>query len=299
TTTVATRTFWGAIYDTIPNAARLDPGAPIKVRLQIESPGAFAASAKIQMSTETGLFGTKEGPVTFKQGANTLDFDLKVLNDTLDASVVSISTYVEFRATGADAILAGASPFDSLLLVPKASKVQLSLERIAEELSAVDAPKAVLAAAEDRESFANPGRTTVFEVDLRNEDTVPLRIELRVENESAPWPVTIKPGVRFHLKPGESVRLGVAVTVPDGVKEGDRLTFRLAAFLPEKQVVASGVPLVAIATRGIDIENETFVGSSDDAKKLDEPPRGTPGPPVAAIAAALLVVAVLVRRRRT
>ncbi|MBI2077153.1 MAG: hypothetical protein HYT80_02105 [Euryarchaeota archaeon] len=296
-TSVATRGFFG-IYDTIPNAARLNPGAPIKLHLEVEAPAAFAATAKVQLTTDAGLLGIKEGPVTFKQGANGFDFDLKVLNETLDASDGGVALYIEVRATGADALLAGASPFESLVLLPKASKIQLDLERIVEELPPLDAPKAILAAAEDRETFANPGRTTVFEIDLRNEDQGPLRVELKVEGESAPWPVTIKPGVRFQLKAGEAVRLGVAVTVADAAKEGDRLSFRLIAFVPDKQVVASGVHLTTIATRGIDIENETFVSAAEDAKKLDEPAKSTPGLPFGLVGAVLAVGATFVRRRR-
>jgi MYXO-CTERM domain-containing protein len=279
----------------------LRPGEAGSGQLEIESPVAFDASISVQLLQQDFVVAQYAGAQSLQQGRTIVEFPLAVLPAVtrLDPRNGSISAFLEITSTDVRGTPASWAHFagSEVALVPGTSWFQLPLERDT-SIAPVDAPAAVsLAAAEDLEAFINPGRTQVFEFDLRNDDVMPLRLQVEVENRSAEWPIEVRPGSRFRLAPGESVRLGVLATAPTGMKEGSQVKFTVVAKEAETMVPVAAARIHVIVTTGVEIENETFESSSEDVVKLDSPGGKSPG--VGWLGFAIVfAIAVLARRRR-
>lgn len=283
----------------VPNAAKVRPGESGKAQFEIESPAAFDASLSLQMMQQDLPVAQHVGDVSIGQGRTTIEVPLTLLPDVTSLSPANGTFFVMIELTGTGpesapigfAHLAG----QEISLVPKETWFELPLERDF-SVAPVAAPfKVSLAAAEDLQSFVNPGRTQVFEFDLRNEEEKAVRLELVADNKSADWPVEIRPGVRYRLDGNDSAHLGVLVTAPASAKEGEQFTMQLLARESDSQLPVALARIHIVVTSGVEIEDETFAAAQEDASKVDAESKKSPD---VAIVPVLLAVAFIVWRRR-
>jgi hypothetical protein len=151
----------------------------------------------------------------------------------------------------------------------------------------------------DPEEFLNPGKARAFHVVATNEGVDADRIGLTAEVDQEGWTATFKPGDRYELSAGASVNVTMLVTAPATAKEGDRTTIVVRATSLNQTDSSSRVSFVAIATTGVQIEDEstTYDVDEDAAERVYQEPEGaSPGLPLVALVAGL-GVAVALRRR--
>ncbi|HEX9817068.1 MAG TPA: hypothetical protein VGB18_08815, partial [Candidatus Thermoplasmatota archaeon] len=152
----------------------------------------------------------------------------------------------------------------------------------------------------DRDDFVNPGESRAFNVTLVNEAADTDNINITGFVEAGKCAIQIKPGQRFHLEGGDSVRLGVLLRAHSEAKEGDRCQARIQATSEATPGTGASLLLEAIVTNGIDLEDdsENYTADAESAQKLQhDNPNGTPGLGFAGSLAAAIGVFAWRRRR--
>ncbi|MBI2077152.1 MAG: hypothetical protein HYT80_02100 [Euryarchaeota archaeon] len=290
----------GSLRDAIPNAASLRKAEPIKGHFEFDVPIDLQGRATFTLTAGDGkvLLASGQKDIAFKAGKNVVDIDAAIAgpferlgpSDLLSGDVLLAS----------DPLVGFAGYFvsfaDDFYMLPKTSHFTIPVDREAEVIIRPDLPRVSLAAAEDTEAFVNPGRKTVFEVDLLNDDTKAQNLVLLVDNKTLEWDVQILPGTDLRLRANESARLGIIVHAPADAKEGTKLQLSIAARLRETNELLSLLRLSALATSGVEIDNETFEVAAEDARKLATPDGRSPFPMFVAVGAVLAVAALLRRR---
>lgn len=286
----------------IPNVAKFRPGESGQGQFDIESPAAFEGSVSLQLLQDSLVVAQHVGEVSVAQGRTTVEFPLPILPDVtrLDPANGSLFLSMELTSQGPAATAVNALHFagQEVNLIPATTWFQLPIDRDTSIVSVAAPFKVSLAAAEDLESFINPGKTQVFEFDLRNEETRALRIDVTAENKSADWPIEVRPGARYKLAGNESAHLGVLVTAPGSAKEGAQLLFQVRASDADSGLPVAIARIHVIVTSGVDIENETFEATSEDAAKVEGESKKSPGLHWVGAIAVVATVAVIWRRRQ-
>lgn len=150
----------------------------------------------------------------------------------------------------------------------------------------------------DPEEYVNPGRGLLFNMSLGNQGTTNDTVLLSLNRSAGDgWLVTIAQSKKVRLGPGEFANTTVVVRAPAGAEEGDRVSFDVVATSLGDPEAKATMRLTVIATKGVDIDDETFGPSlgvkSGQAKKKDSPLGGE-----VVLAAGALAVLVARRRRR-
>jgi hypothetical protein len=284
----------------IPNPASFRPGEQGAAVLEVDSPAAFSGSLSVQLMQEDLVVAQHVGAIDLAQGRTTVEAPLDILPDVkkLEPANGTLFLIIEITGSGPEASAVNLAHFagQEVSLVPKSTQFRLPIDRDY-SVAPVAAPfKFSLAAAEDLEAFINPGKTQVFEFDLRNEETKAVRVELVPENKSADWNVEIRPGVRYRLAGNDSAHIGVLVSAPSTVKEGDQFTFQLRVRDSDTQLPVAVARIHLIVTSGVDIEDETFAAAGEDESKLETEAKKSPT--VHALVPVLVVAFLAWRRRR-
>lgn len=289
--------------DGIPNPARLRPDEPISFAFELTSTIPLDGELEIQAHVGDEVVASHRGPVSLATSSSVVQGELKTLPTFtgFDPENGSLRLDVYFRKSGADANAFGAlflMGLAEVTVTPTKSWVDFPVERVFPLVPAEVPYDVALAPAEDLDAFINPGRTQVFEFDLRNEDDVRVRVDVAAENVSREdWSADILPGTRYGLEPGGSARLGVVVAAPNSAKEAEVMRFQVTARDVDNRSLLSSASVRLITTSGVDIDNETFVPTDQDLGALEKRPRGSPAPS-GALVAALGAAALLLRRRR-
>ena len=255
-----------------PNPATIRPGEPVVGAIEVMMPTAATATVRALFTygPQTVAQFEKTGPLV--AGKNKIDVQAPILGSfqRMDPAngTLRVDVRLEIPMPDAAPYLTGFFRVIVPEIVPKTSYFRFPLDREFPAVESGSKLKVVLAAAEELESFVNPGRVQVFELDLRNEEPAPMTVELAALNVTEGWNVEIRPGTRYRLASNDSVHIGVVVGAPLSAKEGDAVRFRVVVREILNETLISGQWIRAIATRGVDIENETFEVAADDAKKL-------------------------------
>ena len=285
--------------DYFPNAARFRPGEPITGTLVIDAPIDYEASLRTMVVYRSDQpIADQTTPIMIREGRHAYTFSAPPLPsvtrlEPLD-SHLGLALRISKPGLGADLVTI-ANRLDRTSLVPKGSFLDLPLVREVARAGEDDLPAVFLGPAEDLETFINPGRRQVIEFDVRNEDPAPQAVVLAAENQSREWPVAVAPGREFVLGSNESVRVGFLVDAPIDAKEGDVLEFLASARSADGNRLLSDYRVRLIATRGVDIANETFEADDESLRKLSDH-RSTPGIGVGIVF--LVIAAAALRRRR-
>ncbi|MBI2077154.1 MAG: hypothetical protein HYT80_02110 [Euryarchaeota archaeon] len=291
---------YAAGADHIPNAARFRAGEPITGTLVLDAPTSFDGSLRILLFYRANQpFADKASPVSIREGRHAYTFSLPPLPDaaglTPSDDRVGLFLQVSKSGLGADHVTV-LNRLDPLALVPRGSFFDLPLVRAVPRSASGDLPAVFLGPTEDLEAFINPGRRQVIEFDVRNEDPQSQIVTLSAENVTNDWTVTVAPGTEFALGSNESVRVGFLVDAPADAKEGEELVFLATARSSSDRRILSNYAVRLVATRGVDIENETFEADEDAANKLATN-RSTPGVGAVAILCVVSGAFTLCRRR--
>lgn len=276
---------WLQSTDSIPNAVRFT-GEPVKAHFEITVPSPATVTAIFTLGSYYGGQAIAEGrkpSVSLGATPTVVEFDAVVPPSVKRMDESFGRLYMRLTLLAEDAASQGLQA--GLLVPPKVlprkSWIQLPIEREVPEFAAPKGPRVVLAAAEDVEDFVRPGRQRVFEFDLRNEEPTEQRPEVILENLTGPWAGEVLPSQRFRLGANESVRIGVAIRASEAAKEGDVGSLLLRVRGVDDQKTYFLQRLTVTATRGIEMENETFSLAPEDQRKLDVAAGGSsplPGP---------------------
>lgn len=285
--------------ETVPNAALVRAGEPAKVHLVIDSTLPMSTTVRFTLSTSDRMIAQGEQAATLNSGKNVLEFDAPVAPDVrrLGPQDAPALFYVRIDHP-LPAFFAPLIPGQRLGLVPRESWVRLPLDREQEAVVDPNLPKVALQGQEELESFVNPGRRAVFEFLVENQEQRRLALQLEAEGVRDPWTVGLAPAARISVPANGSARVGVVVDAPETAKEGEALEFQLVTRLVEDGRLVASAKIRVIATRGLDIENETFQASSEDAAPLDVDADGRSPAAPALVAFAVVAAFLLVGRRR-
>lgn len=168
------------------------------------------------------------------------------------------------------------------------------------EPAAADGLFVSLDVAGETEEFVNPGKSRAFHVLAVNEGVEESAIRLQASPDVEGWTARLEPGDQYRLQPGQSVNVTVLVTAPASAEEGEAADIEVVAHDRDGDGSSRPVSLKAIATAGVDIENdEGSVEVDEDTKaRLDVGEGGdSPGLGTAAMLAIALAAAVGLRRR--
>lgn len=287
--------------DRLPNNALVKAGAPAQVHLEFQTPVAFDAKARVSLMMGEQQLGIQEKDLRLEAGLKAYDFSVPI-----DPKVRRITPQmgwfqarITFDHSGPDTLplhLAFVWGDVEYGLKPRASWIELPIEREPLPRVRVDVAKLALVAHGDTETFVNPGRSAVFEVELRNEDRKRIDASILVQNVTAGWIVDVRPVQRVQLEPNRSVLLGVVATAAKELPEGANASFQLVVIdAPSGEPIGS-LGFLLTATRGIDIPDQTFSPRPEDADLLTLRGKGSPAPAWPLLAAVGLLVVWLRRR---
>ncbi|MBI2078017.1 MAG: hypothetical protein HYT80_06570 [Euryarchaeota archaeon] len=186
-----------------------------------------------------------------------------------------------------------------LMVVGRESKITLPLVEVPEDLLLGATGPFQLTAPDGREDFVNPGEARLFNLTLINQS--PERHDVHVDLAASPssWRASVVPGADFRLDSGDAIRLAVRVFAPAQAAEGERGSVWVNA--TQEGSTAAGLRLTAIATRGVELEDDVQPYEPDadtKAKLVSEAPAKQPGPGALGVLAAVAVVILFGRRFR-
>lgn len=286
--------------EALPNPVTVRPELA-KVHLEVDAPFKLEASIRIHLGSGPESLGEASVDRSLNEGPNVLDLDVP-LNPRLNRLVpgehdLDATIWVRDNTpTGlALTLLSAVKP---LTLRPKVSTITIPIDREPEPVARDHLPRVGLAASEDLEAYVNTGEQTVFEVDLRNEDTRRLTLLLEVGNQTPEWTAEVRPSDKATLAPGGEVRLGVVVGSPRTAKEGDFSFAILRVRLPETGEEVASLKFRVTNTDGIMLENETFEARAEDLDELPVRAKGKSPTLALEAGAALLVAGYATLRRR-
>lgn len=264
-------------FDAIPNAAKFVVGRAGTAHLAAVASRDYTGDLLFQVLLGEREVARHQSTTTIKAGQRDLDLPLTLTKDATTASPADglFHAVLQFRTSSATGIYNGF--VDELALIPKKSWFSLPLERDTEAVSASTKRLVTLSPAKGQDGFVNPGGRRVAELDLRNGEPGPVRIRLELANLTAGWVSDLRPGTNLRLGASDSVRVAVLLRAPDDAPEGQALSARLVARDAETEEELSSAPIQATVTRGVEIANETYQASSEDAGKVEPPARGSPG----------------------
>lgn len=277
---------------------------PAKLHLEILASQKLDGEIQVELYSDKLPFGTLRKSWAFQEGANLIDLEVP-LNPMLNRLVPGIDS-LRGRFSIIDTTVAAPATWpvkDALpfKVRPQVSTLTLPIDRDLETVPSEDLPRVTLAASEDVADYVNTGERIIFEVDLRNEDTRPVSLELEVGNLSEGWRARVLPSTRANLGVGGEVHLGVEVASPANAREGDFSFAVLRALLSDTREVVASIKFRITNTDFVARENETFAAREEDQAELA--PRssgGSPGPSVPWMLLGLLGVAIYgLSRRRT
>ena len=288
----------GTWYDAFPGRAHVG-STPIRAHLEFQSEAASKGPLSVFVFDEHRvLLASGALPVTVDAGRNPVDLDLLWAPDAtmIGGPVPHIEVLIEYKPDEPESLASWSRGFS---LLPGVSYFDVTVDGLERSAGWVGGPRVTLSPRDARDAFVNPGRVTVFNVDLRNEDAAEQTVELALRNQSADWSVDIRPASRFAIGPQETVKLGLVVTAPTDAREGSRLLFELVAQRPGEGLDLSALTFVVVATSGVDIENETYAVNEDDAKLGAKAAGRSPGIGWIGLLAATVTVALARRTRNT
>lgn len=189
----------------------------------------------------------------------------------------------------------GFGPVETLVLLPGGSTLTMPLLDLP--------PEAVTTSSGERRlslslrpgkgslEYVNPGETVAFPLRITNEGLHPESARLALNVSGGAWRAELRPGSRVDIAPGESANATLLVHASAAAQEGERLTVQVSVASKVEPGVLSTLNLVAVATRGIDLEDEADAAPAVKGKKAKDSPAPSP---LMALGAALLIY----RRRR-
>lgn len=292
-----------------------DPGEPVTATLAFSSGIEFDATAHLRASgtlvhddcppdercTERIFLGEGTAPITVGSDATTVELtfmvpsDLDVLSSAggrLDVEILLESD--DPRATATDA-----SDETDIRFYPSQSRLTLPVAPDPDPDPVHDLFISLDAAGETEE-FVNPGKTRAFHVHAINEGVDDTALRLTAQADLDGWSAGLQPADRYKLGPGESVNVTVLITAPAQAQEGDTAEVEIVATSVEDNSSSRPLTLRAIATDGIDIEDEGGpVEADEDTKKriLQDDGGDSPGLGTLVALVALAIVAAHHRRR--
>lgn len=287
----------GRWYDAFPGRAHVG-SVPVEAHLEFQTDGASTGPLTMHVFDDHRVLlasGTMDA--SFESGRNPVELDLLWAPDAtmIGGPVPHIEVLINYEPEAPSNAAVWAGQF---ALVPGLSYFDITVDELERSSRWLGGPRVTLSPAEARDAFVNPGRVTVFNVDLRNEDAAEQTVEVSLRNRSAEWNVEIRPATRLAIAPQQSVRLGIVVTAPGDASEGSRLLFELVAQRPDEGLDLSALTFMVVATSGVDIENETYAAGAGDADLGRRSGTGTPGVEWVGITAVVVGVAVGTRVRR-
>ncbi|MBI2076925.1 MAG: hypothetical protein HYT80_00940 [Euryarchaeota archaeon] len=280
-----------------PNPARWDPQEPLRGQIGIEVAAPIEATLRFTISAGDAVPAAKwEKTVSLARGPQVVPFETpwRAPRDDLEVKDEQLSFEFWMERAGADSAVYGYAFFVAQpALLPKVTRVELPITRPPAPVEDPDLPRVVVEAAEDRDAFTNPGKRHVFEVDLRNEASRAVEVDLAVVSVEGKWPVEVRPGRALKLPAHDSARIGLAVEAPPSAREGETFRFELVVNDTSSGRTLDRAAFRVTATGGVSVENDTFEERTEDVRKVRaQETAGSPGPGSALAVAAVAVVIV-------
>lgn len=140
------------------------------------------------------------------------------------------------------------------------------------------------------EKFVNPGKTTVFRFDVKNQALQAQRVRLEAQGVHAEWTTLVGP-TEFELAPMENRTVTLAIRAPDDAQNEERAELFLVAQNVDDAAVVAVTRLRATVVTDPEIEDEAGLIGAREAQA------DTPGPSAVVFLAALALLLLADRRR--
>lgn len=282
-----------------------DLDRPIEAALAFNAPAGFAGNLAVDVLAGATYVGSASTNAQFEPG-QPVQVSFLPLPEAEKLTSADGSLQLRIRVTIPMAGAGAATAVKNLELAPAKSSLSLPIIRDprGELISAVPLGPAfvTLQALGDPEEFVNPGRTKIFNATITNEGVQADEVGLTLQSDDPTWAVSVIPGTRFVLQPGESAKVGFLLSAPTTAQEGDQMHLLVNATSRHGgDATLSQLRLTAVVTTNIDIPDERggFVVDEETAKKLAAgEAKKSPGLPWAGLLVAILVGLLVVSRRR-
>lgn len=293
----------------------MDATVPVEAKLDFKTDVEFPADVSMTAETtktrkEIGHAAPKS--VTIKTGtpvalsflANPAANRISVTDERIAVEIVVQTPLagVGLAATSFPSLPAGTSGF---LFVPAQSEIAFPFipDPNATRVSLANGPALITLASRNPGliEYVNPGKTKLLNATVTNEGIDPDEAVLEVTASDPAWAVSIRPGLRFQLAPGDNAKFAVLVRAPAGAQEGDSVSLLVNASSANNPAAYSQLryTVIAITSQEIDDEAGFYERDADnDAKVVTRKSNDTPGFGLALAFAALAALLQAARRRR-
>lgn len=276
---------------TIALRARVGVDARISVTASLDAP---SGRCYRESCREIPLFGGSKD-VSIPQGESVFDIPLSLTaKPRVEAAGRILTVLIQVSTDDAKGLASGLDGMG--LLLPK-SRIEYPVLAPTTELIA-DSYLKIYPEGETDE-FVNPGESRLYRIRVANEGPKQDRIRLLANASAEDWDVTVQPGDRFDLAPGESASIGILLAAPKSAREGEvrNVTVRI-----ESELEPTGKALLflrATAVTGADVQDDSsaFKADEDTAARVVKPPSGR-SPGFGIVGVLFATVALLVFRRR-
>ncbi|MBW3583083.1 MAG: hypothetical protein KY455_08295 [Euryarchaeota archaeon] len=278
---------------------RFDPERPITVTLGLSSKVPRDIDVEVLLFSDDDIWvGGAKAETAVDAAPQDVSLDIRVREEALDVCCM-LWALLQVRETGPAAIM-GNAWVAHVGLHPDRSQIALPLlEHFEPELQVTDGrafPTIQLVGKQDPESFVNPGKRTVFDLQLVNEGTERDDLQVDIDLSDPRWAARLEPCCRYRLDPGGTAPFSLILQAPADAGEGEVVIANLSAKSRNDSEVRTSISLRAIVTDGIGIEDEDYIPSEESVEPLDET-RESPTVPPVALAIGLVAIAAMRRRR--
>lgn len=297
---------WFPLDTPLPRDLLLDVETPIELQLGFSTPAEFPAQVAVDVYT-TGsykLVATGQSSATISS-STPVELSFLPLRDSARISVDDERLQLRLTVTVNTGGPGAAALGPDFKFVPSSSMATFPFipDPMATAVSVLAGPAFItLAPGSDVEQFLNPGRTKIFNATVLNEGIQLDTVQLDIIHDNPKWSISVVPGSRFALPPGDGAKFALLVRAPEDAQENDQIRILINATSSLDPNVKAQLHLAAIVTKGMDIPDEADLYQADaesKSKVITRPDGGrAPGFEAVLILLAMTVGLLALRRRR-
>jgi hypothetical protein len=298
----------------LPQDILFEDGKPVHVRLTYASRVPMQVDATVTLSAqvpsegecntnacyETVYLGSGQASQSVGSSATTFDISFVVDPEARRVKAPGSILSVQIQLSTPEWPQTWANWLDGFTFLPAQSSLTLPLIPVPPPQK-TDAQGLAVHAIGSGEDYVNPGRARAFHVVVVNEGLEPRHVTVEAQPANDGWGARVEPANRYALDPGASVNLTVLVAAPEQAAEGERARVNVTARTTDAESGGATASLFAIATRGIDIPDESENYTVDDdaaAKAVRDEGGSSPGIGLVIPLAVLVGVGGWARRRQ-
>jgi hypothetical protein len=271
----------------------------LSVRIESQSPITGTLGVQILGAEELIAMGSQHVAITGQQDV-VFDLPIVLASERLPAGS-NLTLLVDFahETTALPAFIAAPPRFiagQSRLVIPFVEDPSPKDETVPAGPALIG-----LSTADPRETFVNPGNTTLLNVTVVNEGILEDIVHLEAGVSDPSWIYRVVPANDFRLAPGESAVVGVYVKAPATATEGQQAGVEVRASSSADEGARAKLGFVVTVTTGIEVPDEadTYeVDEDTEQNRIAASSTKTPSPGVGEMLGFLVVSVLLLRVRR-